>query len=282
MLENTDKTPINYTACCTLADLTHQPTIEAQKIKNAKRGEILNTIFNEDCLITMSRIESGTVDLILQDPPYGTTANDWDKLPDLETMWKEWNRIIKPNGAIIMTASQPFTTDLIMSNRKDFRYCLVWDKMRSCGSMLCNVMPLKYHEDIVVFYKEKPTYNPQMERGQRLKKASGGNSDNYGSIKIVREENDQYYPKSIISLKACHNMTGKFHPTEKPINLMRYLIRTYSNENETVFDGYAGSGSTAHACILEKRNFICSELHEPYFKYAKQRIENERMQTKLF
>ena len=282
MLQNTDKTPINYTACCTLADLTHQPTIEAEKIKNAKRGEILNNIFNEDCLITMSRIESGTVDLILQDPPYGTTANDWDKLPDLNTMWKEWSRIIKPNGAIIMTASQPFTTDLIMSNRKDFKYCLVWDKMRSCGSMLCNVMPLKYHEDIVVFYKEKPTYNPQMERGQRLKKASGGNSDNYGSIKIVREENDQYYPKSIISLKACHNMTGKFHPTEKPIDLMRYLIRTYSNENEIVFDGYAGSGSTAHACILEKRNFICSELHEPYFKYANKRIDNERMQTKLF
>lgn len=284
MLQNTDETPINYTACCTLADLTHQPTIEAEKIKNAKRGEILNIIFNEDCLITMSRIESGTVDLILQDPPYGTTANDWDKLPDLNTMWKEWNRIIKPNGAIIMTASQPFTTDLIMSNRKDFRYCLVWDKMRSCGSMLCNVMPLKYHEDIVIFYKKKPTYNPQMERGQRLRKASGGNSDNYGSMKmkIVRKENDQYYPKSIISIKACHNMTGKFHPTEKPIDLMRYLIRTYSNENETVFDGYAGSGTTAHACILEKRNFICSELHEPYFKYAKQRIDNARMQTKLF
>ena len=121
-----------------------------------------------------------------------------------------------------------------------------------------------------------------MERGQRLKKASGGNSDNYGNIKIVRKENDQYYPKSILSFKACHNMTGKFHPTEKPIDLMIYLIRTYSNENETVFDGYAGSGSTAHACILEKRNFISSELHEPYFKYAKQRIENERMQTKLF
>jgi len=239
-------------------------------------------LYNEDCLHTMSRIESGTVDLILQDPPYGTTNNEWDTMPNFEQMWTEWNRIIKPNGAIIMTASQPFTTDLIMSNRKDFRYCLVWDKMRSCGSMLCNIMPLKYHEDVVVFYKQKTTYNPQMERGRRQKKASGGNSDNYGSIKIVREENDQYFPKSILSFTACHNMTGKFHPTEKPVDLMRYLIRTYSNANEIVFDGYAGSGTTALACEMEKRQFIGSELHKPYFDYATKRIEVERMQTSLF
>ena len=239
-------------------------------------------LYNEDCLETMKRIKTASVDLILQDPPYGTTANEWDKMPHLAEMWNEWERIIKDDGAIIMTASQPFTTDLIMSRRGFFRYVLVWDKGRSSGSMLCNVMPLKYHEDIVVFYKAKPTYNPQMTKGKMQKKASGGKSDNYGDIKIVREENNSYYPKSILSFKGCHNMTGKFHPTEKPIDLMRYLIRTYSNKNELVFDGYSGSGSTAHACVLEDRNFIGSELHKPYYKYSLNRIEKERMQTKLF
>lgn len=239
-------------------------------------------LYNEDCLKTMSRIEDGSVDLILQDPPYGTTKNEWDNIPDFNIMWQEWKRILKPKGAIIMTASQPFTTDLILSNRKDFRYCLVWDKGRSSGSMLCNVMPLKYHEDVVIFYSEKPTYNPQMRKGKMQKKASGGKSDNYGDIKIVREENDMYYPKSILSFKGCHNMTGKFHPTEKPIDLMRYLIRMYSNENDTVFDGYSGSGSTAHACILEKRSFIGSELDEKYFKYADDRLKKEQSQFKMF
>ena len=112
---------------------------------------------------------------------------------------------------------------------------------------------------------------------------SGKHTDNYKSTtEMIRNESNEFYPRSVLSFTACHNMTGKFHPTEKPIDLMRYLIRTYSNESEIVFDGYAGSGSTAHACILEKRNFICSELYEPYFKYAKQRTENELSQTKLF
>lgn len=249
------------------------------------REGILNTIFNEDCLITMSRIESGTVDLILQDPPYGTTDNEWDTIPNLQIMWNEWKRIIKPSGAIIFTASQPFTTDLIMSNRKDFRYCLVWDKMRTSASQLANIRPLPAHEDIVIFYGAKTTYNPQMTKKQFMKKGgfSGKHTENYQSTtKMIRNENNEFYPRSVFSFTACHNMTGKFHPTEKPIDLMRYLIRTYSNENEIVFDGYAGSGTTAHACILEKRNFICSELHKPYFKYAKQRTENELSQPKLF
>jgi len=254
--------------------------------KEKMRSEgILNTIFNEDCLITMSRIESGTVDLILQDPPYGTTDNEWDTIPNFNEMWTEWKRIIKPNGAIIFTASQPFTTELIMSNRKDFRYCLVWDKLRTSASQLANIKPLPAHEDIVIFYGAKTTYNPQMTKGQFMKKGgfSGKHTDNYKSTtEMIRNESNEFYPRSVLSFTACHNMTGKFHPTEKPIDLMRYLIRTYSNENEIVFDGYAGSGSTAHACILEKRNFICSEMHEPYYKYAKQRTENELSQTKLF
>lgn len=242
-------------------------------------------LYNEDCLETMSRIETGSIDLILQDPPYGTTDNEWDNIPDFDKMWKEWKRIIKPNGAIIMTANQPFTTDLIMSNRKDFRYCLVWDKMRTSASQLCNIRPLPSYEDIVLFYSKKTTYNPQMIKGKMQKKGgfSGKHTDNYKSeTKMQRNENDMYYPKSILSFKGCHNMTGKFHPTEKPIDLMRYLIRTYSNENETVFDGYSGSGTTAYACILEHRNFIGAELDKQYFDYASKRLELEQMQTKLF
>lgn len=242
-------------------------------------------LYNQDCLITMQEIETGSVDLILQDPPYGTTDNDWDTMPHLSVMWNEWERIIKDNGAIIMTASQPFTSSLIMSRADLFRYSLVWDKQRTSASQLCNVRPLPAHEDIVVFYKMKPTYNPQKTKGKRMKKGgfSGKHTDNYKSkTQMLRSENDDYYPTSVLSFLACHNMTGKWHPTEKPIDLMRYLLRTYSNENDLVFDGYSGSGTTAAACIKEKRRFIGSELSKEYFDLSVRRLEEIVSQPELF
>ena len=226
-----------------------------------------------DCLEKMRCITDGSIDMVLADPPYGTTACKWDSIIPLEPMWEQLKRIVKKKGAIVMTASQPFTTTLIASNMKMFKYCWVWDKDRSCGSLLAKKRPLKYHEDVVVFYDKLPTYNPQMTKGKMQKKASGGKSDNYGEIPIVRYDSDMYYPRSIQTFKACHNMTGKVHPTEKPVELMEYLIKTYTNEGETVLDFAMGSGTTGVACKNLNREFIGIELDEAYFNLAEKRIK---------
>jgi len=226
-----------------------------------------------DCLEKMRCITDGSIDMVLADPPYGTTACKWDSIIPLEPMWEQLKRIVKKKGAIVMTASQPFTTTLIASNMKMFKYCWVWDKDRSCGSLLAKKRPLKYHEDVVVFYDKLPTYNPQMTKGKMQKKASGGKSDNYGEIPIVRYDSDMYYPRSIQTFKACHNMTGKVHPTEKPVELMEYLIKTYTNEGETVLDFAMGSGTTGVACKNLNREFIGIELDEAYFNIAEKRIK---------
>jgi len=242
---------------------------------------MINKIINGDCLEVMKDIEDKSIDMILCDLPYGTTACKWDSIIDLEPMWKQLKRLIKPNGAIVMTASQPFTTTLISSNMKMFKYCWVWDKDRSCGSFMAKKRPLKYHEDVVIFYKKQPTYNPQMTTGRMQNKASGGKSDNYGDIPIIRYMSDQYYPRSIQTFKACHNMTGKVHPTQKPVALMEYLIKTYTNENETVLDFTMGSGTTGVACKNLNRDFIGIELDEKYCEIAKKRLEDNKIQKTL-
>ena len=232
-------------------------------------------LYNGDCLEIMDRlIDVGLkVDCILTDPPYGTTACKWDTVIPYDKMWERLNKLIKSNGAIVLFGSQPFTTDLINSNRKNFKYTLVWDKQRSCGSMLAKKRPLKYHEDIIVFYKKQPVYNPQMREGKMQSKASGGYSDNYGNINTIRYKNNLYYPRSILDFKACHNMQGKVHPTQKPVDLLEYLIKTYTNENETVLDFTMGSGSTGVACMNTNRKFIGIELDKNYFDIASKRIE---------
>ena len=241
----------------------------------------LNTIYNEDCLEGMKRIPDESVDMILCDLPYGTTANKWDSIIPFEPLWEQYERVIKDNGAIVLTASQPFTTSLINSNSKLFRYCLVWDKQRPSGSMLAKKRPLKYHEDIVIFYKKQPTYNPQMTKGKKQKKASGGNSENYGSIPIIRYDSDTYYPRSILEFKGCHNMTGKIHPTQKPAELFEYLIKTYTNKGETVLDNCMGSGTTAIACLNTDRQYIGFELDKEYYNIAQDRINNHAQQLSL-
>ena len=230
------------------------------------------TLIQGDCLEEMAKLPDGCVDMVMTDPPYGTTACKWDSVIPLEPMWEQLKRVIKPNGAIVMTASQPFTTTLIASNMKMFKYCWVWDKDRSCGSLLAKKRPLKYHEDVAVFYKKLPLYQPQMTKGKMQRKASGGKSDNYGETPIVRYDSDQYYPRSIQTFKACHNMTGKVHPTQKPVALMEYLIKTYTNEGETVLDFTMGSGTTGVACKNLNRSFIGIELDDEYFEIAKERI----------
>ena len=226
-------------------------------------------LLHGDCLELMKTIPSGSVDMILQDPPYNTTACkwEWDIMTKIEEFWAEWRRIIKPNGAIVMTASQPFTTRLIASNYKDFKYCWVWHKKTSANVGAARFQPLKTHEDLIVFNGK---YKPQMVIGKkRMKggKVNGGVAN--GSLPAKYYESDTYYPTSIIDIKTERGL----HPTQKPVALMEYLIKTYTNEGDTVFDGFVGSGTTGVACKNLGRKFIGIELDEHYFNVAKQRIE---------
>lgn len=239
-------------------------------------------LWNEDCLETLKRIETGTIDLMLTDIPYGTTKNEWDNLPNIAAMWLEWERIVKPNGAFIFTAQQPIAADLIMSRRAFFRYEWIWEKTQGTGHLNANKMPLKIHENILVFYRQLPTYNPQIIKSlKRVVKRNGlkSKTTNYGDFtEISKSEYDGYMPTDIIKFDRDEE---QLHPTQKPVDLFRYLIKTYSNENETVFDGYSGSGTTAYACIKENRKFIGSELSKEYFDLSVKRLTEISMQPEL-
>lgn len=244
-------------------------------------------LYNEDCIKTMQRIETGSIDLIVQDPPYNTTNCEWDNAINFTDLWNEWNRIIKPTGAIIFTASQPFTTDLINSNRKDFRYELIWDKIRAAGFLNANRMPLKTHENILVFYKALPTYNPQKMNGRKYDKTkyNGNKVDKnvIGTYTSASTENEgERFPVSIMCFSQDWTRQEQVHPTQKPLDLFRYLIKTYSNKGETIFDGYLGSGTTATACMKENRFFVGSELSKEYFDKSVERLELLRSQPELF
>jgi len=233
-----------------------------------------------DCLERMKEIESGSVDLILTDPPYGTTACKWDSVIDLPLMWEQLKRIIKPSGAIVMTASQPFTTILIASNIVDFRHNLVWDKVSPTGHLNAKKKPLLRHEDVVLFSKAKHgvfTYNPQMRKGAYRNKSPKRSTDEvvgrcYGTVKHTQDNfNDDYYPTSVYELSTA-NRLEKLHPTQKPIALMEYLIKTYTNEGETVLDFTFGSGTTGVACMNTNRKFIGVERDDKYFDIGSKRI----------
>lgn len=253
-------------------------------------------LFNECCLETMKRITDGSIDLMLTDPPYGTTNLEWDIAPNMPEMWLEWERILKPNGAWIFTAQQPFATDIIISRRGFFRYEIIWEKTQKLGFVNANKMPLRQHENVLVFYRSLPTYNPQFYQYDKsislgnIRKQKKNRYDGYSGINSGSEYYDsgKRYPGSVVKFSNWNgtlfgkSTKGNFHPTQKPVDLFRYLIQTFSNEGDTVFDGYAGSATTAIACINEKRNFIGSELNKEYFEKADQRIKVEQMQTTLF
>ena len=228
-----------------------------------------------DCLERMKEIPDGSVDMILTDPPYGTTACKWDSVIPLEPMWGQLKRVIKPNGAIVMTASQPFTTTLIASNIKMFKYCWTWQKSNLTGYLNSKKQPLKCIEDICVFYKKPPTYNPQKTKGMPYDKGLCSNkTENYGKQYQVRSKNKSgdRYPKNILNIKNVHR-ANSLHPTQKPVALMEYLIKTYTNESETVLDFCLGSGTTGVACQNLNRDFIGIEMDDHYFQVAKDRIE---------
>ena len=229
-----------------------------------------------DCLELMKDIPNGSIDMILADLPYGTTQCKWDTIIPFDKLWEQYERIIKPNGAIVLTASQPFTSYLIVSKIKLFKYELIWDKVASSTPMLAKTMPLKKHENILVFYKNKPTYNPEFTIGKKWSRAGvfkkagyTGSNDVLG--KRTGDETDLKYPKSIITISNA-NKTGVVHPTQKPIALFEYLIKTYTNENDLVLDNTAGSGTTAIACLNTNRQFIVMEKEQKYYDIILKRV----------
>jgi len=223
-----------------------------------------------DCLEVMKGIPDGSIDAIITDPPYGTTACKWDSIIPLEPMWEQLKRVIKPNGAIVMSASQPFTTTLIASNMKMFKYCWVWEKPHT-GQLNAKKQPLRNVEDVCVFYAKQCTYNPQYAEGSPYTVVRKGykGSEAYGKQRdhTTVSKGDRY-PKQI--LKYRERMA--YHPTQKPVALMEYLIKTYTNEGETVLDFTMGSGTTGVAAKNLNRSFIGIEQDPNYFKIAEERI----------
>ena len=231
-----------------------------------------------DCLERMKEIPDGSVDMILCDLPYGTTACKWDTVIPFEPLWAQYRRIAKRNAAIVLTASQPFTTALIASNMREFRYCWVWDKALPTGHLNAKRQPLRVTEDVAVFYREQPTYVPQKTSGHKRKVArtqyvkSGDGSQVYGAeSRDTFYDSTERYPTGIIEISNARQV-GKVHPTQKPVALMEYLIRTYTQEGETVLDNCMGSGTTGVACVNTNRNFIGIEMDEGYFEIAQDRI----------
>ena len=234
-----------------------------------------------DCLELMKEIPNKSIDMILCDLPYGTTHNKWDNTISLDALWGGYLRVIKDKGAIVLFGDGMFTANLMLSNPKMWRYNLIWDKQRGCDFLNANVKPLKSHEDICVFYKRKPTYNKQYWYSKPYKLTKNGSlSDNYGDRKTAYTESKdgKRNPLSILSFPRDNK---KLHPTQKPVALLEYLIKTYTNEGETVLDNCMGSGSTGVACINTNRNFIGYELDEKYFEIAEKRL-NECVEATLF
>lgn len=227
-----------------------------------------------DCLELMPTIAAGSVDMVPCDLPYGTTACKWDAVIPFDRLWAEYRRVTKQNAAIVLTASQPFTTALIGSNLKDFRYCLVWEKTIATNFMLLKKQPAKKHEDVCVFYRSQPTYNPQMEAGapysDKPRKRTVGVHGDAETTKVAIVNEGTRYPSSVQRFSNGNN--GTVHPTQKPVALMEYLIKTYTNEGETVLDNTMGSGTTGAACRSTGRKFIGIERDPDYFAIAEQRI----------
>jgi len=237
-------------------------------------------LFNDDMFNILGQIEPQSIDLLLTDFPYGTlnkSRNEWDRVIDYDKFWKHIKIICKPNAAIVSTAAQPFTSVLISTNYTWFKYCFVWEKSKATGYLNAKKQPMRAHEDIVVFYNKQPTYNPQMTVGKPYDKGTAiRDAEQYGKqTKAVHVKNEEgtRYPRSVLYFKTAED-EGKYHPTQKPISLYEYLIKTYSNEGDTVLDPCMGSGTTGVACVNTNRNFIGIEMEENYYKIAEQRISS--------
>lgn len=238
-----------------------------------------NSLIHGDMLEKMNGIPDKSVDMILTDLPYGTTQNKWDSVIPLDKVWQQYERVIKDNGVIVLTAQTPFDKVLGASNLKLLRYEWIWEKSKATGHLNAKKMPLKNHENLLVFYKKLPTYNPQgiiRKMNPTIRKGRKGNGSNYGKSDKDAIQEYENYPKAILKFPS---ESKTVHPTQKPIALLEYLIKTYTNEGDLVLDSTMGSGSTCIACINTNREYIGIELEEEYYNIATKRVK-ELLNTK--
>jgi len=246
----------------------------------------LNNVIEGDYLEIMKQLPDNSIDMVLCDLPYGTTQNKWDSVIPLDELWKQYRRIVKDEGAIVLTSQGMFTAELMVSNPKMFRYKWVWEKSKSTNFLNAKKQPLRKHEDVCVFYKKQPVYHPQMIEGEPYDKGVRKNqlSGSYGDFQPVHVHSDgKRYPTDIIYFKTAESEGKVFHPTQKPVELGRYFVRTYTNPGDVVLDNTSGSGSFLVAALLEGRNFIGIEKNEnvalfkkgdiDYIQVAKQRLQ---------
>ena len=235
-------------------------------------------LINDDCLIAMAKLPDKSIDFILTDPPYGTTQCKWDSVIPFEPMWNELKRVIKDNGCIALFGSEPFSSHLRLSNLDWFKYDWIWEKSKATNFLNAKNQPLRAKENILIFYQKQPTYNPQMTKGKPYDKGirkEQTKDDVYGSYKPTQGKSaGARYPRDVMYFKTAESEGTTFHKTQKPVALMKYLIKTYTNENDTVLDFTMGSGSTGVACKNTNRDFIGIELDKNYFAIAKERIES--------
>lgn len=244
----------------------------------------LNRIYQMDCLEGMKLVPDESVDMILCDLPYGTTQNKWDSVIDLDKLWEQYKRIIKQRGVIVLTAQTPFDKVLGASNLKMLKYELIWEKSKATGYLNARRMPMKAHENILVFYKKTPKYNPQMTEGKPYKNQhkAGDTGSNYGENKkeYSYENEGTRFPRSVLKIESVKS-NEQIHPTQKPVELFEWLIKTYSDENEIILDNCMGSGTTAVAAILNNRKFIGFELETEYIELANKRLDSINLEIDL-
>jgi len=239
-----------------------------KKPKKFSPAEYINRLFEGDCLDIMEHLPDNSVDMILCDLPYGTTQNKWDSVIHLDELWERYNRVVKSNGAIVLTSQGIFTAKLILSNERFFKYKIVWTKSKPTNFLNSKKQPLRKHEDICVFYRRQTTYNPQMQPGKAYSKGVRKNqfTGSYGNFKpsLVESKNGLRYPTDVVYFKTPESEPEAtvWHPTQKPVELGRYLIRTFTNEGDIVLDNTFGAGSFLVSAILEKRNFIGIEKNQ--------------------
>lgn len=247
---NTNKANKNFSQECPHSNIINP---------GVKNMNLLNNVIKGDSIETMKLMEDESIDLILCDLPYGHTQNKWDSIIPLDLLWEQYNRIIKPNGAILLTASGMFTAQLMLSNPKNFKYKIIWEKSKATNFLNAKKQPLRKYEEICVFYKKQPTYNPQMSEGVAYDKGIRKNqlTGSYGDFLPVKvKSKGSRYPTDMVYFKTSESEGTVYHPTQKPVELGRYLIRTYSNPGNIVLDNTCGSGSFLVAAVLEGRNFI--------------------------
>lgn len=241
-----------------------------------KPKEFINKVFEGDCLEIMQQFPDNSIDMVLCDLPYGTTQNKWDSLIPLDKLWKEYKRIVKDNGAIVLTSQGIFTASLILSNPEMFRYKWVWEKSKPTNFLNAKKQPLRKHEDVCVFYKKQPVYNPQMIEGEPYDKGVRKNqlSGSYGDFQPVHVQSDgKRYPTDIIYFKTAESEGKVIHPTQKPVELGRYMVRTYTNPGAIILDNTSGSGSFVVAALAEGRNFVAIEKNENVALFKKEDVD---------